>query len=91
MARFQLIISDEERERFSYQAGVEGMTLSAWLRAAAHERLKAQQSLEPFSSQADLDDFFSVCDGLEGDKPEPDWEQHLDAISRSRSAGESGT
>ena len=91
MARFQLIISDEERERFSYQAGVEGMTLSAWLRAAAHERLKAQQSLAPFTSQADLDDFFSACDGLEGDKPEPEWEQHLDAIGRSRSAGESGT
>ena len=91
VARFQLLMSDEERERFAYQARIEGMTLSAWLRAAAHERLKARQEMAPFSSQAEVDDFFSACDDLEGDEPEPDWEQHLDAIRRSRSMGESGT
>ena len=91
MARLQVLISDEERERFAYQARIEGMTLSAWLRAAAHERLKNRQDITPFSSQAEIDDFFRACDGLEGDEPEPDWEQHLDAIWRSRSTGDSGT
>ena len=84
MARFQLLMSDEERERFAYQARIEGLTLSAWLRAAAHERLKVRQGLIPFSFQVESDDFFSACDRLEGDETEPDWEQHLDTISYSR-------
>ena len=35
MARVQLIIPDEDRDRFVRQARGEGLTLSAWLRAAA--------------------------------------------------------
>ena len=38
MARVQLIIPDEDRDRFVHQARKEGMTFSAWLRAAAHKR-----------------------------------------------------
>ena len=42
MARVQLVIPDEDRDRFVHQARREGMTLSAWLRTAARERLKEQ-------------------------------------------------
>ena len=35
MARVQLIIPDEDRDRFIRQARREGLTFSAWLRAAA--------------------------------------------------------
>ena len=35
MARVQLVIPDDERELFVDQARREGMSLSAWLRAAA--------------------------------------------------------
>ena len=38
MARVQLIIPDEDRDRFFSQAKREGMTLSAWLRAAARAK-----------------------------------------------------
>ena len=44
MARVQLVMADEDRERFVEQARREGMSLSAWLRAAARERLATRQS-----------------------------------------------
>jgi hypothetical protein len=89
MARVQLVIPDEDRDRFVHQARREGMTLSAWLRTAAHERLKEQQQSKPFESLADLEAFFQKCDALEGPKAEPDWEQHMDVIEESRRRGQS--
>ena len=50
MARVQLVIPDEDHDRFVRQARSEGMTLSAWLRAAAHRRLEEQQRSYPFKS-----------------------------------------
>ena len=87
MARVQLVIPDEDRDRFVYQARKEGMTLSAWLRAAARERLQEQQRVKPFESVADIEAFFRWCDTLEDMGPEPDWEEHLAVINRSRSSG----
>ena len=43
MARVQLVIPDSDRDRYVYQAQREGMTFSAWLRAAVEERLAKQQ------------------------------------------------
>ena len=85
MARVQLVIPDEDRDRFIHQARREGMTLSAWLRTAAHDRLEARRRTEHFDSSADLEDFFRECDALEGPKVEPDWDEHLDIIAASRS------
>ena len=48
MARVQLIIPDEDRDRFVYQARREGLTLSAWLMAAARERLEDRATLRTF-------------------------------------------
>ena len=91
MARVQLIIPDEERDRFVHEARREGMTLSAWLRAAARQRLKERQRAEPFESPADVRTFFAACDALEGPESEPEWEDHLEVISESRRGGASGT
>ena len=66
MARVQLVIPDEDRDRFVRQARREGMTLSAWLRTAAYKRLLEQQVSRPFESPADLEEFFRGCDALEG-------------------------
>ena len=44
MARFQLIIPDEDHDRFAYQARLEGMSLSGWLRAAAKDRIEQEES-----------------------------------------------
>ncbi len=84
MARVQLVIPDEDLERFVRQAQSEGMTLSEWLRAAAHRRLEEQQRSHPFESPADLEEFFRTCDALEGPEREPDWQEHLAVIAKSR-------
>ncbi len=91
MARVQLVIPDVDRDRFVVQARREGMSLSAWLRAAAHTRLEERQRLKPFESPEDVKEFFKMCDALEGPEREPDWEEHLRVINESRATGASGT
>ena len=60
------------------------MSLSAWLRAAARERLQRRRPRRPFRSQAELEEFFGECDLLDGPATEPDWDEHLAAIDGSR-------
>ena len=91
MARVQLVIPDQDRDRFVHQARKEGMTLSAWLRAAARERLRQRQQSKPFQSPEDLEEFFRACDRLDGPETEPNWDQHLDLINQSRRRGASDT
>ena len=74
----------------SYQARMEGMSLSAWLRAAARQRLADKQRFVPFESAEDLQRFFRECDALEGPKLEPDWEEHLEGVNESRRGGTGG-
>ena len=87
MARVQLIIPDEDRDRFVHQARREGLSFSAWLRAAAHERLEAAQQAKRFRTIEDLEAFFKACDDLPGPEVEPDWEEHLAVINASKSQG----
>lgn len=84
MARVQLVIPDEDRDRFVHQARREGLTLSAWLRIAARERLEDRQRSGSFRSTVDLEKFFMACDTLEGPEVEPEWDEHLSAIAESR-------
>ena len=91
MARVQLVIPDEHRDRFLHQARKEGLTLSAWLRAAARERLSRKQRSDPFESANDVEAFFRGCDALERDRPEPEWDEHLAVIGESRRRGRSST
>lgn len=91
MARVQLVMPTEDRERFASQARREGMTLSAWLRAAARERLEARRRADPFATAEDLDAFFRECDARAGPGREPDWDEHLAAMAASRARGASGT
>lgn len=87
MARVQLVIPDEDRDRFFYQARREGMSLSAWMREAAHQRLRRNQMEGAFEGIADLERFFDECDALEWPSHEPDWEEHLAVINESRRRG----
>ena len=70
MARVQLIIPDEDRDRFIRQFPAamrrEGLTFSAWLRAAASDRLEAGQRVERFESLKDVSRFFEDCDARRG-------------------------
>ena len=87
MARVQLVMSDDDRERFVDQARQEGMSLSAWLRAAARERLEKRQSVKQFESPEDVEEFFRSCAALDGPEVEPDWGEHLRVMDESRSRG----
>ena len=91
MARVQLVIPDDDRERFVDQARREGMSLSAWLRAAARERLETRQRASLFESPEDVEEFFRSCAELEGPETEPDWSEHLRVMSESRGRGAAGT
>ena len=66
------------------------MTLSAWLRAAARERLQSRQRADRFTSPAAVESFFLTCDTLEGPEREPDWDEHLNVIDESRRRGSAG-
>lgn len=78
MARVQLVIPDEDRDRYVHQARREGLSLSAWLRAAARERLDRRRRSRPFRSPADVGEFFRDCD------------EHLAGIDESRQRGAPG-
>ena len=91
MARVQLVMSDDDRDRFVHQARREGMSLSAWMRAAARERLEVRQRVKVFESPEDVEEFFRSCASLEGRETEPDWSEHLRVMSESRAIGATGT
>ncbi len=90
MARVQLVIPDADRDRFVTQARREGMSLSAWLRAAARECLDARQQLDQFQSPEDVRSFFRSCASLEGPETEPDWHEHLRVMNESRAGVATG-
>ena len=91
MARVQLIVPNQDRDRYVHQARSEGLTLSAWLRAAAQDRLEKQQRSKRFKSIEELNQFFAECDQLVGPGTEPDWEEHLAVINESRGRGAAPT
>ena len=84
-ARIHLLIDERERDAFRARAAAEGLSLSEWLRAAARERLERERPME-ITTVADLDRFFAQRAATETGA-EPDWEQHLEIIDRSRRAG----
>ncbi len=91
MARVQLIIPDQDRDRFVDQARREGLTFSAWLRAAARDRLEERQRSQRFESPEQVEEFFRMCDSLPGPDAEPEWEEHLRVMNESRLSGSTGT
>ena len=80
MAVIQLVIPDADRDRFVLQAKREGMTLSAWLCAAAYTRLEEHRHIKSFESLEDITAFFGMCDALEGPETEPDWDEHTPGL-----------
>lgn len=74
------------------------MTLSAWLRAAAHTRLANHlvapygwpaetKNQKAFETDQDLRAFFARCEAEADLEREPDWEEHLAIIDESKSKG----
>lgn len=90
MIRVQVLMTPEEREAFRRMAREEGLSLSGWLRRAGLERLASAGARERIDEPEQLDEFFSRCDARESGR-EPDWEEHLQVIRRSRQSGQSDT
>ena len=92
MARIQLVLPDDDRDRFVHAARTEGVSLSEWLRLAAKERIHRHVDRQPFRDAADVSAFFERCDADSGDEGiEPDWEEHLGTMRRSRGEGAAET
>lgn len=91
MPRIHLVVSEPDRTRYAAAARREGLTLSAWLRAAAADRLELRAGAEPFRTEDDVWRFFEDRDAEAGCGPEPDWEQHLAVMRASRGRGAAGT
>lgn len=91
MARVQLVMPDADRDRFVAQARREGMSLSAWIRTAARERLETRQRVKLFESPDDVKEFFRRCALLDGPETEPDWSEHLQVMNESRGMGATAT
>lgn len=84
-SRIQVVVDDEEKERFRRQAAREGKSLSAWLREAARSRM-ARRGAPRLDTVEELQDFFHACDERETE-PEPDWKEHRRMIERSTRSG----
>lgn len=91
MPRIHLIVSEPDRTRYAAAARRDGLTLSAWLRAAASDRLDRRAQTEPFRTEDDVWRFFADRDAEAACGAEPDWEQHLDVMRRSRGRGAART
>ncbi len=91
MARVQLVIPDADKARYVHQARREGISLSAWLRAAASDRLEKRKRSAKRMSVEELREFWELCDSREGPEREPDWEEHLKVINASRMSGFTNT
>ena len=83
--RIHLVIDEVERDAFRARAAAQGLSLSEWIREAARERLERERPME-IRTVADLDRFFAKR-RTTGSGQEPDWEQHLAVMERSRSDG----
>ncbi|WP_447969533.1 antitoxin [Nitrospira sp. M1] len=65
----------------------EGLSLSAWLRKAGNEKLLLNEQQKPIYDKESLERFFLECDAHD-EGTEPDWEDHLKVINRSRASGQ---
>jgi hypothetical protein len=80
--RVQVILDEKDLSSIRERAHREKVSVSAWMRAAARQLLAR---IEPrrFRTAADLRAFFKACDARERGR-EPDWEEHLATMQRSR-------
>ncbi|KPJ94148.1 MAG: hypothetical protein AMS18_04340 [Gemmatimonas sp. SG8_17] len=86
VTRIHILLDEAEKERYRRRAERAGMSLGAWLRQAAQEKLAAEQSAIRLETVAELRAFFASCDEREPDK-EPDWADHRRVIESSQQSG----
>jgi hypothetical protein len=90
MTRIHVLLDEGEKERYRRHAERAGMSLGAWLRAAAREKLASESRHTQLETLEALRVFFEACDAREADR-EPDWSDHRRVIDESRRSGLSTT
>jgi len=83
--RIHLVLSEEEKAVLESAARRNGMSLSAWLREAAQEKLGRDRAPLLATREA-LEAFFRACDAREQGE-EPDWDVHREVIEASKTQG----
>ncbi len=81
MVRVQVLLTEDEREALRHRAELDGKSLSGWIREAAIGKLESAD--EAMASAEELREFFAARHHEEHGR-EPDWEDHLAVIDRSR-------
>lgn len=76
MARVQIVMPDADRARFRQQAANEGLSFSAWIRAAAQQRCELAELDGKFKSEADVREFFAELDRSLPPGRGPDWAEY---------------
>jgi hypothetical protein len=83
--RIHLVLTEARKARYEKAARKEGLTLSAWLREAASEKLE-RDTPPGLNSVEALKAFFEECSHRE-EGLEPDWAAHRQVIEASRGDG----
>ena len=83
--RIHMVLDLATKARLEAAARGAGISLSAWLRDAAEEKMMAGAS-GPLASADELRAFFEACDQREAGH-EPDWEAHRRVIEKSATSG----
>ena len=84
--RIHIPIDEADKARYRLFAEREGKSLASWLRAAAEDRIRRASEAPSLRTRESLEGFFSQCDERER-HPEPEWDEHLKVIERSRLGG----
>lgn len=80
--RLHLILDDREHAIFRAQAKAHGLSLVEWLRVAGRAQVERSRPAR-ITTVDDLRSFFAEQDAREIGR-EPDWEEHLAVLDRSR-------
>jgi len=88
--RLQVTLDASEQESVRREAERLGMSVSARMREAAGERLRARAETAGIETTEPLESFFAACDERE-EGVEPDWEEQLTVIDSSRRSGSTET
>ena len=86
MARVQIVMSDAERAAFKRQAELEGLSFSAWIRAAARSHCEDRNRQAKFESADDVRAFFARHESTLSPGSGPGWEEYKSIIEEPENA-----
>ena len=86
VARIHFVASETDKIRYEAEARREGVSLGAWFRSAAEDKIRAGRERR-FASAAEFDAFVAECQERAGPGREPDWEDLKRLLRHSKFTG----